>query len=598
MTNALLIGKPNTGKSLLFNKLASGKQKVTNFPGVTVEVKSGASKNIRYYDYPGIYSLDPITTDEELGVEKFIEGLKQKNAVVVCVLDATRLERSLVVGLQARELARKNNRRFIFALNMIDEIKKADVKINLKELEESLKTEIVPISAKTGENLEKLKETIKDETSGELKEKLPEDKKELSNLCKKITKMFLSNPSMLIKKQNNLDRVFLSTFWGSLIFIGTMLILFQSIFTWSAPLMDAIENLITNAGSSVSSLFQNQILSDFIEDAIFGGCGSFLVFVPQIFVLGFVISFLEDSGYLARASIFCHKVFSFFGLSGRSFIPYLSAHACAIPAILASRTITSPKRRFLTMLTIPLIACSARLPVYALFIAVLIPDYSIFGIIGLRGLVFAALFAFGILTALIVSIILSNTIAKKQSDMPFIIELPPYRWPNLKTLILKGSQQAWLFVANAGFIIFSVTVVVWTLGYFPDGQGNLSSSFLAKISNLIEPIVEPIGLDWKFGVAILSSFLAREVFVGTLATLYGLESVSDQILGLSEHLSGISLASGVSLLVFYAIALQCVSTLAVLKKELGSYKIPILLFVFYTVLAYLLMLISYYLINL
>ena len=593
MTAALFIGKPNTGKSLLFNKLAGANQKVSNFPGVTVEIKSGISDNIKFLDYPGVYSLDPITSDEEVAINKFIDGIKLKKSVVVCVLDATRLERSLAVGLQARDLAKQNGKRFIFALNMIDEIKRDDVKINIEELEKDLETCVVPISAKTGENLDKLKQAIKDESVGILEKNVPESKDGIQDLSKKITKKYLSNPGLLIKRGNRLDKIFLSGFWGTVIFVTSMLILFQSIFTWSAPLMGAIETLIANTGNFVANYIPAQTLQDFVKDALFGGFGSFLVFVPQIFVLTFVISFLEDSGYLARASIFCHRLFSFFGLSGRSFVPFLSAHACAIPAIFAARTIASPKRRILTMLTLPLIACSARLPVYALLIALLIPNISFFGIVGLQGLFFAGLFSLGIVAALLVSYFLANTFYKKYSDMPFIIELPPYRMPHIGSTVIKGLQQAWLFVAKAGFIIFSVTVVVWALGYFPNGAGQLSSSWLAKVSHIISPILDPVGLDWKFGVAIISSFLAREVFVGTLATLYGLESIDSDLIGLSEHLSGMSLASGISLLVFYAIALQCVSTLAIIKKELGSYKVPILLFVAYTVLAYVLMLITY-----
>ncbi len=593
MTTALFIGKPNTGKSLLFNKLAGANQKVSNFPGVTVEVKSGCSNNITYIDYPGVYSLDPITSDEEVAINKFIDGVKTQKSVVVCVLDATRLERSLVVGLQAKEIARKHNKRFIFALNMIDEIKKNDVKITIEELEKDLKTHTVPISAKTGENLDKLKQAIKDESVGILQEQVPESKDDIYNLSRKVARTFLSNPGLLIKRGNKLDKIFLSGLWGTVIFVSSMLILFQAIFTWSAPLMNAIETLISQTGTATANLISNQILKDFVKDALFGGCGSFLVFVPQIFILTFIISFLEDSGYLARASIFCHRVFSFFGLSGRSFIPFLSAHACAIPAIFAARTIASPRRRLLTMLTIPLMACSARLPVYALLISVLIPNISFFGVVGLQGTFFTGLYSLGIVAALLISYFLANTFAKKYSDMPFIIELPPYRMPNLKSITLTGLQQSWLFVLKAGFIIFSVTVVVWLLGYFPNGAGSLSSSWLAKISHLISPIFAPVGLDWKFGVAIISSFLAREVFVGTLATLYGLENINNNLVGLSEHLADLSLASGLSLLVFYAIALQCVSTLAIIRKELGSYKIPILLFIAYTVLAYVLMLITY-----
>ncbi|MCJ8275656.1 MAG: hypothetical protein MJK18_02350, partial [Bdellovibrionales bacterium] len=268
---------------------------------------------------------------------------------------------------------------------------------------------------------------------------------------------------------------------------------------------------------------------------------------------------LEDSGYLARAAMICHRPLKFFGLSGKSFIPMLPGHACAIPAIYAARTVESPRRRFITILTVPLMGCSARLPVYALLIAAFIPSTTILGgLIGLQGLVFFSLYLLGILTALVVSLVISKTSMTQQSDSPFILELPPYRIPNLRPLISRSLQSSWQFVSKAGSIIFTVTLVVWVLGYFPNGSGQLDSSWLAYLGRAIEPALQPIGLDWKYGVAVLTSFLAREVFVGTLGTMFGIEGADENMGGLIESLqdSPLTLASGVALLVFYAIALQ------------------------------------------
>jgi ferrous iron transport protein B len=336
-----------------------------------------------------------------------------------------------------------------------------------------------------------------------------------------------------------------------------------------------------------------------VRDAIFGGFGSFLVFAPQIFVLTLIIGFLEDSGYLARAALICHRPLSFFGLSGKSFVPLLTGHACAIPAIFSSRNIESPKKRLLTMITVPLMSCSARLPVYGLLIAALIPANTYLGgLVGLQGLSFFALYLFGIVTALVVSGVLKGTLLKKTSDAPFILELPPYRLPNLLAIMRKSWDRSLTFVTQAGPTIFVVAVVIWALGYFPN-NGELEQSYLASIGQWIEPVFKPLGLDWKFGVAILMSFLAREVFVGTLGTMLGIAGADEDFHGLAEqlHASGLTLASGLALLVFYAIAMQCVATLAVLRKEMGSWKIPSLLFVSYSLLAYLAAFTVYTLVN-
>jgi len=325
--------------------------------------------------------------------------------------------------------------------------------------------------------------------------------------------------------------------------------------------------------------------------------GSFLVFVPQIFFLTLIVGFLEDSGYLARAAMICHKPLKLFGLSGKSFIPFLTGHACAIPAIFAARTIDSSRRRFITILTVPLMSCSARLPVYALLISAIIPTNTYFGgLIGLQGIAFFLLFALGIVMALVVAVLLSTSKAtQKFSDAPFILELPAYRLPSFKALILKSLQTTWSFVAKAGGIIFTVTVVVWILGYFPNGTGQLDDSFLSYLGKMIEPLMQPLGLDWKYGVAILTSFLAREVFVGTLGALFGIEMADENMVSLVSSIqeSSITFASGLALLVFYAIALQCASTLAVMKKELGSYKAPVIIFIGYSLVAYILAFITY-----
>lgn len=343
------------------------------------------------------------------------------------------------------------------------------------------------------------------------------------------------------------------------------------------------------------------VLNDFINDAVFGGLGAFLVLVPQIMMLTLIIGLLEDSGYLARAVLICHKPLSLFGLSGRSFIPYLSGHAFAIPAIMAARTIEFPRKRLITMMTVPLMSCSARLPVYALLIAVFVPNLSYLGgWVNLQGAIFFLLYFGGIVTTLIVSKVLDHYVVTEdaKSDLPFILELPSYRLPHWRPLVYKTLNSGAYFIKRAAPIIFTVSVVIWVLGYFPE-NGDLQQSYLAMIGRFIEPVFAPLGVHWHYGVAILVSFLAREVFVGVLGTMFNIDSAEDNMAGLAEQIQadGFTLASGIALLVFYVIALQCVATVATLKGETGKNRYSWGVFVAYGLLAYVLSAIAYALLS-
>lgn len=590
----LLIGKPNSGKSLLFSRLTGLNQKVANFPGVTVEIREGQFEDKTLIDFPGIYSFNAITKDEEIAITKLTKALSEDDTeALICVLDATRLESSLSLGLQAKKLAHKNGKKILFVLNMLDELQARKVSLDIKNLAEDLKAPLVLVSAKKFLGLDDLKKAISLLSEEDEKELIKdfsenEDEEDYLGQARRITQKH--NPSLEthLSLQKKLDRFFLSSTFGFLIFSLIMLIFFQSIFTWAAPLMDLFAGFFTWSGEQVARFMPEGIAHDFINEAFFEGFGAFMVFVPQIFLLTFMIGILEDSGYLARAAIICHKPLSIFGLTGKSFVPYLSGHACAIPAILAARTIDSPAKRFLTMLTIPLVACSARLPVYALLIAALIPNTTFAGgLLGYQGLTLFILFFFGILMAILVSGIVSR-FNKYKGDNNFILELPPYRLPHWKPLLLRSFESAKAFILGAGWAIFFVTIIVWVLGYFPNGSGQLSSSWLASLGKWIEPVFAPLGLDWIFGVAILASFVAREVFVGTLGTLYGIEDATENVMNLAQTLQAgeLSLASGFALLAFYAIALQCFSTLVVLKKETGKISVPIAAFFAYGLLAY------------
>ena len=323
--------------------------------------------------------------------------------------------------------------------------------------------------------------------------------------------------------------------------------------------------------------------------------------MPQIFVLTFVIGILEDSGYMARAALICHKPLRLFGLTGKSFIPMLSGVACAIPGIYAARSIDSPKKRLLTYIAIPLMPCSARLPVYTLLIAAFLPATTIFGgLVGVQGAAMFGVYFFGMMCGLIATSVLTRASKDHYEDLPFVLEMPPYRLPAWQPLIRNSWNRSKHFVTKAGKIIFTVTVVIWVLGYFPTMGTDLGNSWLGQMGHVVEPIFTPLGLDWRYGVAIMTSFLAREVFVGTLGTMFGIEGSDDNVLPLAEQIqaSGLSIASGISLLVFFAIALMCVSTMAILSKESGSRTLALKMFAIYGLAAYLMAILAYNLVSL
>lgn len=588
----LLVGKPNSGKTLLFNQLTGLRQKVANYPGVTVDIKKGSYKTYEIVDLPGTYSLNSLSYDEVVAIEHIQESIKlDSTRVVVCVLDATRLERSLVLALQVQALAKSHNKAVIFALNFIDEVRRFNHDIDADTLAQRLGSPVAAISAKKLDGLFEFTELLQRVAQR------PEDYQVIqtssdsaTSASRALAKEFGVNLDLVLKNQNSIDRFLLNNVLGAAVFFVIMFVLFQSIFTLAAPLMDLVEEGIGELGTVVASFVGTGMIADFIHDALFGGVGSFLVFVPQIMILTLIIGLLEDSGYLARAALMCHKPLSYFGLSGRSFIPMLSGHACAIPAIMAARTIESPHKRMITMMTIPLMSCSARLPVYALLIAVLIPDDALWlGFFNMQGVAFFGLYFFGIVTALIVSALLDRFTKRdlEKSDMPFILELPSYRLPHWKPLFHRIITSAKQFIQRAAPVIFFVSLGLWTLGYFPQ-NASLNESWLGHIGHFIEPVFAPLGLDWRYGVAILMSFLAREVFVGALGTLFGIEDAEENPASLAEQIQadGLTLGAGMGLLLFYVIALQCVATVATLRGETGSSKIAWGMFVCYGALAY------------
>ena len=593
MKNILLVGAPNSGKSALFNQLTGLSHKVANYPGITVDVGTGALRadaRLTVWDFPGTYSLTAVSGEEQVAIDTLRAALKsEEQAVVAMVCDATRLEKSATYCLQVARECAQAQKPFLVLLNMMDVIESDGLDMDVQGLSKALGVPVFPVSARTGKGLSEVEAVLVSSTPeistwGDTPDAL------ISGTATQIAERFAPKGDLLVRRQAKLDNWLLGTLSGGVAFVMIMTLFFQAIFTWAAPLMDGVESIVIAMGSWVSSVLPDGVLADFVNDAIFGGLGAFLVFAPLVFILTMIVGALEDSGYLARAALICHRPLSFFGLSGKSFVPLLSGVACAIPAIYAARTMSSRQERLLTYVAIPLMPCSARLPVYALLIAILIPDETVLGgIIGWQGLAMSGIYFFGIMTALIVAAVVSRMGDTATSSQAFILELPAYRMPALKPIVSKSLDRVVHFIRKAGSVIFAVTVVVWFLGYFPNGGEDLSSSWLAALGRFIEPVFSPLGLDWRYGVAIIASFLAREVFVGTLGTIFGIESADEDPASLADQIadSGLTAASGVALVVFFTIALQCVSTVALLAREAKSARFAVQLLLGYLVLAWL-----------
>ena len=597
MHKVILIGSPNSGKSLLFNRLTGLHQKVANFPGITVDVGVGRLQDqpdTELIDFPGTYSLQAISAEEAVAVDYFERALDDPQVShVLCVIDATRLEKSLYFTLQVIRDCERHGKRVTVLANMIDVLDSHGLTLEVAELEAALHTPVLPISGRSGKGVEAIAAQL--EASREAGEFIPRSHlldspdELLRGTAHQLAHRYGPKGDVLIKSQTRLDSFFLSSFTGGVAFFVIMYLLFQSIFTWAAPAMDAVEWVLGVMADAVVPHIGSSLARDFTSDALFGGIGAFLVFVPQIFVLTFIIGLLEDSGYMARAALICHKPLRLFGLTGKSFIPMLSGVACAIPAIYAARAIDSPRKRLLTYMAIPLMPCSARLPVYTLLIAAFIPSgTALGGLVGWQGLAMFGIYFFGMFCGLLVTGLVSRTSKDHYTDLPFVLELPPYRIPGLQPLLRNSWNRAKHFVTKAGKIIFGVTVVVWFLGYFPNYGADLGASWLGQLGRLVEPLFAPLGLDWRYGVAILTSFLAREVFVGTLGTIFGIEAADENMTPLVEQIqsSDMSIGSGLALLVFFAIALQCVSTLAILSRESASSSLALKMFVGYFLFAY------------
>ena len=675
MKKIALVGNPNCGKTSLFNALTGLNQKVGNYPGVTVDKRSGkfstaSGASFELIDLPGTYSLSSNSIDEEV-VQRILLNPENEDYpdLILMVVDATNLERNLFLASQIYDL----NIPMILVLNMVDVLERDNIELDVVALGNAFDCPIVPISAKKNRGIEVLKASIADfqeetvirESFIELKTlaQLPEEIEQYLpkqngyqrfKICNQVSKIDWLNDKdaviALLKNRDSgyalelqeintryaaihklieqvkkdkkasstaaltdkIDRVVTHPVWGLFVFLFTFFVIFQVIFTFAAYPMDWIDMGMAWVGDQIAALLPEGLFNDFIVNGLIAGVGGVLVFLPQIMLLFAMVTLLEDTGYLARVSHMSDGMLRRFGMNGKSVIPLVSGFACAIPAIMAARTIENRKERLITIFITPLMSCSARLPVYVFLVAFLVPDEKLWGFLNLQGLMMMAMYLLGLVVSFLVALIV-NFFLRKQAEGTFLLELPNYKLPSVRNAYNSMINKGMTFVKEAGKIIVIAAIVIWALGNIvPSSQKErieekyarlelegslepsqieyqkssemLEYSYLGTIGKTIEPAIRPLGFDWKIGIAIAASFAAREVFVGTMATIYAVEDDPDSPRGLKAIKFTYPVAF--SLLIFYVFALQCMSTVAIVRQETGGWKWPFIQFVAFTALAY------------
>ncbi len=612
MPRVALVGMPNVGKTALFNKLTGSFQRVANFPGVTVEKKTGwISENgqriMEVIDLPGIYSLDATTLDEKVTKDFLLKKEHESSAdLFILVLDATNLDKSLYLAFQLKQLGYP----LFIALNLMDEATKRNLTLDLKKLSDSLEAVIVPTSASTGDGVVKLISSIKDYLANKPAVSLviPENSQKVfrspayvNGIFKQIDELLEDVTITKLKPDTFSERIdyfVLHPVWGIVILFALLVLMFQTLFSWASPVQDLIELGFSSLGNLAQEFISNDLLRSLVIDGVISGVGGVLVFLPQIVLLFLFIQFLEDLGYLGRAAFLMDSFMRKMGLPGKSVIPLLSSHACAIPGILATRVIDNYRERLITMLVIPLTTCSARLPVYAILIGALIPDQAVFGISWLKlpGLVLFGLYMLGFVSALVVSLILKKTLPQSSPSM-LLMELPPYRIPKIKNLLFVMKNKAMVFLKKAGGIILIVSIVIWALVTFPqtDGVSKIENSYAASLGRVFVPVFKPLGFDWRITTALIPSIGAREVVVSALSLVLSIEgSEADMSKALMEKFG---LGTLVALLIWFVFAPQCISTFAVMKRETNSIKWPVIMVLYTLTLAYLFAFLARVLVN-
>jgi len=672
-----LIGNPNTGKTSLFNQLTGLNQKVGNYPGITVDKKTGISQlstNLvaSIIDLPGTYSINPTSLDENIVLKTLLNTQDEDFPdVIVVVADIENIKRNLLLFSQIKDLQIPT----ILALNMADQMDKKGIKVDLDQLRKELKSEVVLISARKKQGIEILKKAIAnyDESNidalaniseridadyfrlikqsfpdfplykswlyitqvedfigltEEQKKKIKVYKKDIEKVKKyqhKETIFRYQQINNILKKtyhidrskgndlRSKLDKVLTHKVWGYVIFALILMVIFQSIFDWASAPMDLIDEFFANFSAKAKEILPPGKFTSLITEGIIPGIGGVVIFIPQIAILFLFVAVLEETGYMSRVVFLMDKIMRRFGMSGKSVVPLISGTACAIPAIMAARNISGWKERLITILVVPFTTCSARLPVYAIIIALIIPQQRVFGIFGLQGLALLSLYFVGFASSLLSGYLLNHVLKVKGSSL-FVIEMPNYKLPSLKNIFYTVIEKTKAFVYGAGKIILAISIVLWFLAssgpqQFDDAENifkskiektdlnskqyseqlasyRLEQSYIGIMGKAIEPVIKPLGYDWKIGIALISSFAAREVFVGTLATIYSVGNDDENNTTIKQRMAAeinpetgkplFNFPVGMSLLVFYAFAMQCVSTLAIVKRETNSWLWPIL----------------------
>jgi ferrous iron transport protein B len=605
LRTVILIGPPNSGKSTLFNRLTGLRQKVANYPGVTVEQRMGmmagvGRDDLTLIDLPGVYSLTPYSEDARVSIDVLkgkMPGTPKPDAVLL-VLDSLHLTRQLMLAAPVLALGLPT----LVLLNMSDLMESRGGEIDPLKLARELGAPVAQISAVHGTGLEAVPLFLNQHNGKQLETKIaqPLSLPVLGNAASthtwaaQISRRTGYRAPLSAESSRKLDNLLLHRIWGPLLFLVVVVGVFEVVFSIGQPLSDGFGDVLARMGGLVRPLLPAGWLQSLILDGAWKGISSVLVFLPQILLLFLFIGVLEDSGYLARAALIADRVMRTIGLNGKAFIPLLSAYACAVPAIMATRTIENKRDRFATILVTPFMTCSARLPVYMLLIAAFIPNITfLHGFLGLRTIVMLGLYLAGFVAAMTTARLLKSSILKS-SEAPFILELPQYRMPTIRSLAMRLVDRAKVFLRQAGTVILSVTLALWVLAHIPPvplhngtfTAPELADSVIGKLGHFIEPAIAPLGFNWKIGIGLISSVLAREVMVSTMGTLYGADPET-QAMHLQTALHhDMTLGGAVALMIFFAFAMQCTSTMAVVRRETNSWKWPALQFAYMLVLAY------------
>ena len=582
-----IIGPPNSGKSTLFNRLTGLRQKVANFPGVTVEQRTGRVKlangrEAHLIDLPGLYSLAARSEDEQITRDVLKgerPGIPRPDAVIL-ILDSTNLGRHLL--LAAPILA--EGLPTLIVLNMADDLKGRGGTVDVDKLSEQLGAPVALISASRGEGIDAVTNFLNSTAARKtpllvlpVLNDIPSCRRWAARAGEGAGYHAPAPPHWT----RRLDAVFLHPLAGPLIFLLVMIAVFTGVFKGAKRPMNELQAAVIWSGNAIAAQLPDSMFRSLLTDGVWKGVGAVVIFLPQILILFLFIGILEDSGYLARAAVIADRTMARVGLQGKSFIPLLSAYGCAVPAIMATRTIESKRDRIATILIAPFMTCSARLPIYILIIAAFIPDPW-------QVAVLMALYVLGFVVAVATAKLLKSTVLKSNRT-PFIMEMPPYRWPTVRSLALRLIDRTKVFLRRAGTVILAVAVVLWVLGSLPRKDGKppaVEASIMGQIGHAVEPAIRPLGFNWKIGVGLIASLAAREVIVGTLGTIYGMEP-DERNVGLQQAVKkDLSFGGAIALLVFFAFAMQCMSTVAVVRRETGGWKWPAIQFAYMTTLAY------------